>query len=175
MRTAPTEIRYCEHAARVVRIEAPAVAELVAALAHVEKATAAGPQESAAYYANRGQGHLVPEWIRTNADKIRASLDVLVARYTDPGAGLISQVSDQPRTWTDPAGGRTYDLTVDYVPADEARRRPGVVWRYRGLHAATGAPILHPHQMPDRTPHTGPCWPLDAVPSLPAHDTAHRA
>ncbi|MDX2633266.1 hypothetical protein PV381_43080 [Streptomyces scabiei] len=162
----PTEIRYCQHAARVVRIEAPVVTELVAAMAHLDQALEADPQDSAAHYAPRGQEHLVPDWIRANADKIRAQLDALVTRYTDPGSGLLSQVTDQPGTWTDPATGRTFDLDADYVPASDDGRRPGVVWRYRGMHAANGAPILHPHHLPDRTPCAGPCWPVGTIPTI---------
>ncbi|MGW0647948.1 hypothetical protein ACWD4T_03950 [Streptomyces umbrinus] len=163
----PAEIRYCQHAARVVRIEAPVVTELVAAMAHLDQALDADPTDSAAYYAPRGQQHLVAEWICANADRIRASLDTLVNRYTDPGSGLISQAPDRLSTWTNPATGRSYDLAADYVPADDTRRRPGIVWRYRGMHAASGAPILHPHQLPDRIPSAGPCWPVDAVTTLP--------
>jgi hypothetical protein len=70
-------------------------------------------------------------------------------------------------SWTDPVTGRTWDLSADYVPADDDRRRPGVVWRYRGMHAADGAPIVHPHQLPDRRVCGGACWPLTAVPTLP--------
>ncbi|WP_314223610.1 hypothetical protein [Streptomyces zaehneri] len=170
--TPPTEIQYCQHAARVVRVEAPVVTEMVAALAHLDQAREADPHVSAAYYAPGGQQHLVLAWIRTNADKIRSSLDALVNRYTDPGQGLINQVSQQLTTWTDPATGRTYDLAADYVPADDARRRPGIVWRYRGMHAASGAPILHPHRLLDRTPCAGPCWPVDKVTTLTAGSSA---
>ncbi|MBC9730969.1 hypothetical protein [Streptomyces sp. TRM68367] len=162
----PTEIRYCQHAARVTRIEAPVVTELVAAMAHLDQALETDPRDSAAYYAPRGQEHLVPDWIRANADRIRASLDALVTRYTDPGSGLISQFTDLPSTWTDPATGRTWDLTADYLPAADDRRRPGIVWRYRGMHAAGGAPILHPHHLPDRTPCAGPCWPVGTVATI---------
>ncbi|MEW1724288.1 hypothetical protein [Streptomyces sp. NPDC093109] len=168
-----TEIRYCEHAARVTRIEAPVVTELLAAIAHLAKAAAGDPQESAAYYAARGQEHLLPQWIRANADSIRAGLEQLVDRYTDPGTGLINQAHDRPDTWTDPATGHTVDLTADHLPTDHNRRRPGVVWRYRGMHATGGAPILHPHQLPDRTPCAGPCWPLDTVPTTPAQEAPH--
>ena len=167
MTTAPAEIQYCQHAARVVRIEAPVVTEMVAAMAHLDQALDTDPHDSTAHYAPRSQEHLVSDWIRTNAERIRAQLTDLVTRYTDPGSGLISQVSDRPATWTNPATGRTYDLTADHVPADDARRRPGIVWRYRGMHAASGAPILHPHQLPDRTPCPGPCWPVNTVTTLP--------
>ncbi|WP_432158811.1 MULTISPECIES: hypothetical protein [unclassified Streptomyces] len=163
----PTEIRYCLHAARVVRVEAPVVTEMVAAMAHLDQALEADPHDSTAYYAPRGQEHLVVDWIRANAERIRAQLDTIVTRYTEPGSGLISQASEQLSTWTNPSTGRSYDLAADYVPADDARRRPGIVWRYRGMHAASGAPILHPHQLPDRTPCSGPCWPVDAVTTLP--------
>jgi hypothetical protein len=168
----PTEINYCKHAAKVVRIEAPVVTELVAAMAHLEQALDADPKDSAAYYAPGSQEHLVPDWIRTNADRIRASLDTLVNRYTEPGDDLISQVSDPLSMWTNPATGRSYDLAADYVPADDARRRTGIVWRYRGMHATSGAPILHPHQLPDRTPCAGLCWPVDTVTTLPAGSSA---
>ncbi|OIJ95414.1 hypothetical protein [Streptomyces colonosanans] len=167
MTTAPAEIRYCEHAARVIRIEAPAVTELVAAAAHLEKALAADPHDSAAYYAPQGMQHLVPAWIRDNADRLRQQLDALVTRYTDPGTGLISQAPAALDNWTDPATGRTWDLTADYFPTDDALRRPGVVWRYRGMHAAGGAPILHPHHLPERTPCPGSCWPINTVPTIP--------
>ncbi|MCX4598324.1 hypothetical protein OG819_55290 [Streptomyces sp. NBC_01549] len=165
---APAEIRYCQHAARVVRVEAPVVTEMVAAMAHLDQALEADPHDSTAYYAPRGQEHLVGDWIIANAKRIRAQLDALVTRYTDPGSGLISQVTEGLSKWSDPVSGRTFDLDADYVPAGDIRRHPGIVWRYRGMHAASGAPILHPHQLPDRTQCAGPCWPLNAVPTLPA-------
>lgn len=163
---APAEIQYCQHAARVVRIEAPVVTELVAAMAHLDEALTSDPQASAAHYAPRAQEHLVGDWIRANAERIRAQLDALVTRYTHPGSGLLSQVTDQPGVWTDPATGRTFDLDADYVPASDDRRRPGIVWRYRGMHAASGAPILHPHLLPDRIPCAGSCWPVGTVPTI---------
>jgi len=89
--TVPTEIRYCEHAARVSRIEAPAITELVAAMAHLDKALTADPQASTAYYAPQGRQHRVPDWIRDNADRIRSQLDTLVDRYTDPSSGLTKE------------------------------------------------------------------------------------
>ncbi|MCX4799911.1 hypothetical protein OG497_39405 [Streptomyces sp. NBC_01242] len=77
----PTEIRYCEHAVRVIRIEAPAITELVAAMAHLDKALAADPTQTTTHYASQGQQDLVPAWIHDNADKIRARLDTLTSHY----------------------------------------------------------------------------------------------
>ncbi|MFI8164113.1 hypothetical protein ACIF6I_33525 [Streptomyces microflavus] len=79
--TSPAEIRYCEHAARVIRIEAPAITELLAAMAHLDKALAADPAQTAGHYAPRGRQDLVPEWIHSNADQIRTRLDNLTSRY----------------------------------------------------------------------------------------------
>lgn len=76
----------CEHATRAARTEAPVIAEMAAAIAHLDKAADADPQHGAAHYASRGQENQLPTWVRANADRIRATLDALVNRYTDPAA-----------------------------------------------------------------------------------------
>ncbi|MGO4634975.1 hypothetical protein AB4225_29210 [Streptomyces sp. 2RAF24] len=167
MNAASTEIPYCEHAARVIRIEAPVITEMVAATAHLTKALATHPHDTAAYYATQGQQQLVPGWIRDNAARLRDLLDAVVTRHTDAGTGLIHQTPATTTSWTDPATGRTWDLTADRTPDDTNRRRPGVIWRYRGLHAADGTPILQPHRLPQRTACPGPCWPVNTIPTTP--------
>ncbi|WP_033895383.1 hypothetical protein [Streptomyces anulatus] len=82
--TSPAEIRYCEHAARVIRIEAPAITELLAAMAHLDKALAADPDHTTSHYTPQNRQHLVPDWIHGNADQIRARLDPLPSRYPRP-------------------------------------------------------------------------------------------
>ncbi|MFF7365427.1 hypothetical protein [Streptomyces sp. NPDC008125] len=82
--SSPAEIRYCEHAARVIRIEAPAITELVAAMAHLDKALAADPAQTTGHYTSSDQQHLVPEWIHSNADQIRTRLDNLTSNYPRP-------------------------------------------------------------------------------------------
>lgn len=79
--SSPAEIRYCEHAARVIRIEAPAITELVAAMAHLDKALSADPDHTTGHYTPQNRQHLVPDWIHGNADQIRARLDALTSRY----------------------------------------------------------------------------------------------
>ncbi|MFH9959004.1 hypothetical protein ACH4OX_32975 [Streptomyces roseolus] len=86
------------------RCEAPAITAMVTAAAHLEEALAADPHDTAAFYtAGHGQ-HLVPGWIRGNADRIRELLDQLVAQYPDERA---------PQD--DAAGAQ--DLTPDQAPA----------------------------------------------------------
>ncbi|MDP9954281.1 MULTISPECIES: hypothetical protein [Streptomyces] len=80
----PAQIRYCEHADRVIRIEAPAITELLAAMAHVDKALAADPAQTTAHYAPRARQDLVPDWIHETADQIRTRLDALTTRYPRP-------------------------------------------------------------------------------------------
>ncbi|MFI8007944.1 hypothetical protein [Streptomyces sp. NPDC086010] len=79
-----TEIRYCEHAARVIRVEAPAITELLAAMAHLEKALAADPGQTAAHYTPHNLQDKVAHWIHGNADTIRTHLDTLTSRYPRP-------------------------------------------------------------------------------------------
>ncbi|WEH43971.1 hypothetical protein [Streptomyces sp. AM 2-1-1] len=83
--SSPAEIRYCEHAARVIRIEAPAITELVAAMAHLDKALAADPAQTTSHYTPRDRQDLVPDWIHNHTDQIRARLDALTSRYPRPG------------------------------------------------------------------------------------------
>ncbi|MGX9923518.1 hypothetical protein ACWIG4_27130 [Streptomyces sp. NPDC002248] len=163
MTTPTTEIRYCEHAARVIRIEAPAVTELLAALAHLKKARTPHPGDTTAHYAHRGLEHRVPAWIREKAELLRAELDALTARY-EPAGGHLTQAPATLTVWTDPATSRTWDLNAAYLPTDPAHQQPHTVWAYRGLTTPEGTPILHPHHRADRTPAPGPCWPLTALP-----------
>ncbi|MEU9061710.1 hypothetical protein AB0D13_23325 [Streptomyces sp. NPDC048430] len=86
----PAEIRYCEHAARVIRIEAPAITELLAAMAHLDKALTADPAQTTAHFAPRDRQDLVPDWIHSNADQIRTRLEALISRYPRP------EVQDPP-------------------------------------------------------------------------------
>ncbi|MFD3567419.1 hypothetical protein [Streptomyces sp. NPDC058667] len=173
MSTKPAEIRYCEHAVRIIHIEGPVITEMVAAMAHLEKALATDPHDSTAFYSTERERQMVPGWVRENAHRLREFLDELVGRYTDPGTGLLHQATTTATAWTDPATGRVWDLSTDHLPRDDQHRRPGVVWRYRGLHAADGAPILHPHTLPERTPCVGSCWPVTAVATTPVLNTPH--
>lgn len=77
------QIQHCEPSRRLGRIEAPAITAMVAAMKHLEEALAADPGETAAFYTEGPGQHLVPEWIRGNADRIRRLLDQLVAQYPD--------------------------------------------------------------------------------------------
>ncbi|WP_030423252.1 hypothetical protein [Streptomyces sp. NRRL F-5065] len=73
------QIQHCEHSTRPGRVGAPALTEMVAAMAHLEDALAADPRDTAAFYTDGHGQHLVPGWIRGNADRIRQLLDQLVA------------------------------------------------------------------------------------------------
>ncbi|MFD3663982.1 hypothetical protein ACFWVF_25920 [Streptomyces sp. NPDC058659] len=77
------QIQHCEHSIRPSRIEAPAITAMVAAAAHLQDALAADPRDTAAFYTPDHGQHLVPEWIRGNADRIRQLLDQLLAQYPD--------------------------------------------------------------------------------------------
>ncbi|MGI5485111.1 zinc finger domain-containing protein [Streptomyces lavendofoliae] len=77
------QIQHCEHSHRPGRVEAPALTAMVAAMAHLEDALAADPRDTAAFYTDGHGQHLVPEWIRGNADSIRQLLDQLLAQYPD--------------------------------------------------------------------------------------------
>ncbi|KUH36108.1 hypothetical protein [Streptomyces kanasensis] len=98
------QIQQCEHSRQPGRIEAPALTEMVAAAAHLEDALAADPRDTAAFYTDGHGQHLVPGWIRGNADRIRQLLDQLLAQYPDEKA---------PQT--DAPG--VQDLTPDQAPA----------------------------------------------------------
>ncbi|MER5503157.1 hypothetical protein ACFYXP_39750 [Streptomyces sp. NPDC002466] len=103
MNTTPAPIDRCAHNALTARCEAPAITAMVTAAAHLEEALAADPHDTAAFYAVGGQ-HLVPEWIRDNAGRIRQLLDQLVAQYPD-----------EPTPQADDPGAQ--DLTPDQAPA----------------------------------------------------------
>ncbi|WP_030220421.1 hypothetical protein [Streptomyces bikiniensis] len=72
------QIQHCQHSRRPSRIEAPAITEMVAAMAHLKDALA-DPRDTAAFYTDGHGQHLVPGWVRGNADRLRELLDQLVA------------------------------------------------------------------------------------------------
>ncbi|WP_331724363.1 hypothetical protein [Streptomyces longwoodensis] len=75
--------QHCEHSILPGRIEAPAITAMVAATVYLEDAPATDPRDAAASYTIGHGQHLVPEWIRGNADRIRQLLDQLVTQYPD--------------------------------------------------------------------------------------------
>jgi hypothetical protein len=66
------------------RIEAPLIAELAAAVLHLEYAarTASTPDEQAAFYQGRATNEQLAAWVNGNADRIRTALDTITAPYT---------------------------------------------------------------------------------------------
>ncbi|MEU1129583.1 hypothetical protein ABZ383_06910 [Streptomyces sp. NPDC005900] len=102
MNTAQTQHR--EHSTLSARIEAPAITAMVAAARHLEEALAADPRDTAAFYTGADLQHLVPEWIRGNADRIRQTLDQLVTQYPDETTPQDSpDTPDQAPALTNPA------------------------------------------------------------------------
>ncbi|WP_331735795.1 hypothetical protein OG333_37545 (plasmid) [Streptomyces anulatus] len=53
-------------------------------MAHLDKALATDPAQTASHYGPRDQQDLVSDWIHSNADRIRARLDNLTRRYPSP-------------------------------------------------------------------------------------------
>ncbi|MFC7924494.1 hypothetical protein [Streptomyces cinereoruber] len=98
------QIQSCEHGIHPGRVEAPAITEMVAAMAHLKDALAADPLDTAAFYTH-GQGqYLVPEWIRGNADRIRQLLDQIIAQYPDTATAQDGpDTQDQAPALTNPA------------------------------------------------------------------------
>ncbi|MFE0737434.1 hypothetical protein [Streptomyces sp. NPDC058855] len=104
MNTTVAPIDRCAHNALTARCEAPAITEIVTAAAHLEEALAADPHDTAVFYTDGHGQHLVPGWVRDNADRIRRLLDRLVAQYPD-----------EPTPQADDPGAQ--DLTPDQAPA----------------------------------------------------------
>ncbi|MFF8604075.1 hypothetical protein ACF065_33795 [Streptomyces sp. NPDC015232] len=104
MNTTAVPIDRCAHTALTARCEAPAITAMAAAAAHLEEALAADPHDTAAFYTDGHGQHLVPGWIRDNADRIRRLLEQLVAQYPD-------------KTATQAAAPGAQDLTPDQAPA----------------------------------------------------------
>jgi hypothetical protein len=122
---------HCEHAAQARRADAPVIAEMAAALAHLQNALAADSHTSAAHYTAPGR-QLLPEWIRGNADRIRLLLDELLTQYPDNDALL-----DEPAR-ANPALAVTCP-TCSAQPGDLCTSHSGTRTRRYDIHRARGA------------------------------------
>lgn len=133
------QIQPGEHSTRPGRTEAPAIAAMVAAAANLEDALAADPRDTAAFYtASHGQ-HLVPEWIRGNADRIRRLLDQLVAQYADENTPQnCPDARDQAPALTNPALAVACP-TCDSRPGTLCTSHSGTRTRRHDVHRARTA------------------------------------
>ncbi|WP_330328201.1 hypothetical protein [Streptomyces pseudovenezuelae] len=116
----------CRMADVVRRTESPLIADLVAALRHLEHAAEnpTTPDREAAHYQGNATTEQLATWVTGNADRIRAALDTITAPYRGQPELWPAGVTARFLTRIGMRGRDLADATVDIhddQPAEDAR------------------------------------------------------